>query len=74
MSKTIIVELTKEDAEVFKNFRKHQSDFEIMLGAGTFDFSNGSCIIYRCPKGILKSIEIKTKAFVRRKYKAVENS
>jgi len=63
------VELTNSEAELFKKFRQHQNDFEVLLNAGFFNFKNGCATSYRDPAGILKNIEIKILTFTRKKKK-----
>jgi len=63
----IKIELSQQDAEIFKTFCKFRDDFENMLNAGVFEFKNGSATLYRDSNGILKDIEIKVKTYQRKK-------
>ena len=55
----ISVELTNEDAELFKRFREFQDDFIALLQSSFFTFKNGQAIIHRDQEGKLRIIEIK---------------
>jgi hypothetical protein len=59
----IKIELTNEDADLFKDFRKYQDDFTVMLSNGVFNFKNGSCIIHRDNDGKIRKIEINKISF-----------
>ncbi|XOB41783.1 MAG: hypothetical protein ACKKMS_00065 [Candidatus Nealsonbacteria bacterium] len=63
----IKIELTESEVEYFKKFRKYQDDFDILLKAGIFDFTNGCAIIHRDSTGTLKNVEIKIMSFVKSK-------
>jgi len=65
----IKIYLTKEEIELFKLFRKFQTDFMIMLYAGLFDFKNGMYEIHRDQNGVLQDIVSKLKPFTRKKGK-----
>lgn len=56
--KIVKIELTEEEAELFKIFVKHFADFEKLLKAGFCDFKNGKMIIHRDFNGKLRKIEI----------------
>lgn len=62
------VELTDEDAELFKSFREHQEHYKIMLDAGIFAFKGGSVVIHYNPTGLIMKIERNAIPYIR--YKA----
>lgn len=53
----IAIELSKEDAELFINFRKHQDDFKYLLDEGFFDYV-GEARIYRDGNRQLRMVNI----------------
>ena len=63
----IKIELSESETELFKLFRKYQSDFEFLLKGGFFEFRGGQAIVNRDSGGVLKNIQIKTTTFVRKK-------
>ena len=54
----MMVELTNQEAESFKVFRKHQGAFETMHKAGVFDIQGGSADIHFNDSGILSKIVV----------------
>ena len=58
----ITIQLTKEDAELFKKFREHQDEFKKLLENGVFDFLVGQKILHK--SGLKVSI-IETRDFKR---------
>lgn len=54
----IILELTKEDAEMFKRFRQHQDLFETLLDNGIDKMNNGDMVLSFRPDGTLARIKI----------------
>ena len=57
MGNMIKLELTKEDAELFKLFREHQDLFKSLLDAGLTDTANGKLILNYNYLGKLCDIE-----------------
>jgi hypothetical protein len=53
----IIIELTNEDAELFKSFRKHQDIFKALLDAGLDNTKNGKLILNYNHLGEMLDIE-----------------
>jgi hypothetical protein len=41
----ITIQITEEDAELFKLFRKHQDLFVVLLKAGVNDIANGKLVL-----------------------------
>ena len=54
---TTVVELSAQEAELFKQFRKHQELFTIMCQYGALDVKNGNVILSFDPAGVLKDIK-----------------
>lgn len=54
----VTIELSQQDAELFRKFRQYQDDFEMMLRHDVFDFKRGNAVIHRDDKGKLRMIEI----------------
>ena len=65
--KLIKIDLSYDDAELFKLFQQHHEEFFIMLNAGLFDFKNGKGIIYRDQNGTIQSVDVMQKTFKRSK-------
>ena len=55
----IQIELTDQDAELFKKFREFQNDFIILQESKFFIFKNGQAICHRDKEGKLRIVEIK---------------
>jgi hypothetical protein len=53
----ITLQITKEDAELFKLFREHQNMFKSLLDAGLKDTANGKLILNYNYLGELCDIE-----------------
>lgn len=53
----ITIQLTNEDAELFKLFREHQNMFKSLLEAGLVDTANGKLILNYNYLGVLCDIE-----------------
>lgn len=58
MEGEITIYLKREDAELFKLFRKHQSDFQLLLDGDFFDFKKGYAMCNRDDKGVLQNVII----------------
>lgn len=54
----ITIFLTPLDAELFKSFREHQTDFMVLKANGIFDLKNGSITIHKDDKGLVRKIEV----------------
>ena len=55
----INIQLSNKEAELFKKFRQHQDDIEVLIEYGVFDFKGGQAIIHRDKDGQVRRIEIK---------------
>lgn len=55
--------LTEEDAELFKAFREHQTDFMVLKAHGIFDLIDGSITIHKDHSGMVRKIETHTVSF-----------
>jgi len=53
----ITIQITEEDAELFKMFRQHQDLFKQLLDAGLLDTANGKLILNYNYMGKLCDIE-----------------
>jgi hypothetical protein len=53
----IIIELTNEDAELFKSFREHQDVFKALMDAGLDSTKNGKLILNYNHLGEMLDIE-----------------
>jgi hypothetical protein len=58
MEKEVTVILTESEAELFKRFREFQDDFNVLLNNSVFAFKNGSIVIHRDDKGVIRKIEM----------------
>ena len=56
--KTMTIELTNEDAELFKLFRQYQDQFKILIEEGVMKFSNGRATIHKDALGEIALVEI----------------
>ena len=45
MNELINIQLTNEDAELFRKFREHQDTFSVLIDSGVFDTRNGEAIL-----------------------------
>lgn len=52
------IELTHEDAELFKLFCKHRQKFEMLNESGLFDVRGGAAIIHFDANGNIRKTEI----------------
>ncbi len=57
------VELTKSEAELFKKFKKHKEDFEILLKGEVMNFKGGAAHIHRDADGNIREIEIENNTY-----------
>lgn len=55
----IKVELTPEDALMFKKFQEHYADFAILYSSGVFNVKNGHAVLNFDSNGTLVTIEFK---------------
>ena len=53
----ILIELTNEDAELFKSFRQHQDVFKALMDAGLDSTKNGKLILNYNHLGEMLDIE-----------------
>lgn len=60
------LELTKEEADLFVEFRKHEILFKILLDSGVFDTKNGSAVLSFNSSGNLMQINFNTIRFKRK--------
>lgn len=59
MEKKIIqIELSEDEAELFKKFRQHQNNFEYLLQEGIFDLRNSEAILDFDSSGFLGHIKM----------------
>jgi len=54
----ITIELTDEDADLFKLFRKYQDQFKILLKDGLLDFKQGRGVIHKNDDGKIRLTEV----------------
>jgi hypothetical protein len=66
MNDLITVQLTNEDAKLFKLFRKHQDVFTDMVNAGLFNVKNGSATLDFSPQGHMMDIRTSVVTFRRK--------
>lgn len=50
--------LTSEEINLFKEFRKYQDKFEILISNKVFETKNGKAILNFDNKGLLRQVEI----------------
>ena len=60
------IELTDEEARLFIKFRKYQTDFNILIEAGFFDFENGCAIVNRGVNRVITNIKIEKSVYKRK--------
>lgn len=54
----ITIELTEEDAELFRTFRQYQDQFNILLKDGLLDFKQGRGVIHKNDEGQIRLTEV----------------
>ena len=59
----VTIELTKQEAELFKLFREFQSEFELLVRNDVFSMKNGSIEIHKDDLGKIRKILINKIAF-----------
>lgn len=60
------IELTNEEAELFKKFRKYQDEVEFLIERGVFDIKGeGSVSLHYDPQGKLRSVKVNRAYFYR---------
>lgn len=57
------IELTDNEAELFKQFRQNEPNFTAMLSCGVFDVKKGQVILSFSAEGKLTDVDIHIKAF-----------
>lgn len=62
---SVTVSLTPQDAELFKLFRQHQDNFQLLLVAGVFDIIAGTVILNFDEHNILRKIEVSSTKYYR---------
>lgn len=63
----IAVHLTPQEIESFKQWRKHQDMFEILLKGKVFEPEIREVIIYRTRQGAIKDIFLNQNSYSRKK-------
>lgn len=63
----VIIELQDQEAELFKSFRKHQTQFETLISNGVFEVRKGQAILSFSNEGTITDIDIHVKAFVKKR-------
>lgn len=53
----IIIYLTPIDAELFRAFREHQTEFMVLKNTGIFDLKSGSMTIHKDHQGVVRQID-----------------
>lgn len=61
----INIELTNEEAVLFRKFREHQDTFSVLDQAGVFDIRNGKAVLNFDSSGTLCDIECNLKLYKR---------
>ncbi len=61
------VELSNEDAELFKEFQRHYKEFKSLVDSGFFNFKAGKAEIHKSSDGVIQEIYISSKTFKRKK-------
>ena len=59
----VTIELTHEEAEAFKLFRKHQDEFVLLVHNNIFEIKNGSAELHFDSNGNLASINAHVKVW-----------
>lgn len=57
------IELTPEEVELFKLFRKHQDEFIVLVNHNVFEIKNGSAELHFDSNGNLASINAHVKVW-----------
>lgn len=68
----IQIELTEQEAGIFRKFRQYQEQFEILLQSGLFEAKKSVVFISKNDKGIITDIDINQKKY-KRKAKELTN-
>ncbi len=62
----ITLQLNKEECELFKRFREHQDNFQILWDAGVFSLQNGQAVIHMNLQGQVALVELKEFTYRRK--------
>jgi len=62
------IDLSEQDAHLFKEFQKHYDDFKSLLNGKIFEFKSGKAEIHKSDNGIIQEIHISSKTYKRKKY------
>lgn len=60
------IELTEEDAELFKIFLKYYEVIKVILNSHALDVINGSAVLYFNARGVLMRIEVKQNTYINK--------
>ena len=59
------IDLTDEDAVLFRKFREHQDTYAVLLDAGVFSIKNGKAVLNFDAQGTLCDVECNIKLYKR---------
>jgi len=58
ITKQIAIYLNNEEIELFKLFREHQNDFQVLIDNKVFEIKNGKAILNFDKNGKLRQIDV----------------
>lgn len=61
----ITIDLTEDDALLFRAFRQHQDNFSTLLARGVFNVRGGKAIINFDPEGVISEIKFDITGYKR---------
>jgi hypothetical protein len=61
----IKIELTEDDALLFRAFKEHQENFSILLARGVFDVRSGKALLNLDEQGVVSDIKLEITSFKR---------
>lgn len=61
------LELTDQDAELFKQFRQHQEQIATIISSGALDVRKGQVILSLSNDGIITNIDFHVSAYIRKR-------
>ena len=60
-----LIEMTEDDAVLFRAFREHQDNFSILYARGVFNVRSGKATLHLDEQGIVNDIKLEITSFKR---------
>jgi hypothetical protein len=67
----IKVDLTEDDALLFRAFKEHQDNFSVLLASGAFNVRSGRATLHFNNEGVLDSVDVEVPTY-RRGHKQIQ--